>query len=39
MRPVHLDMWTFVDEPEEVIDAIKNAKTWDEGAINFATND
>lgn len=32
----HLDMWKFVSEPEEVIDAIKNSAKWDEGAINFA---
>jgi hypothetical protein len=32
----HLEMWTFVDEPEQVIDSIKNAPGWDEYSINFA---
>ncbi len=34
----HLKMWTFVDDPEQVLDAIKNAEPWDENAITFATN-
>jgi uncharacterized protein (TIGR00730 family) len=34
----HLEMWTFVDEPDQVLDAIKNAAPWDENAINFAAN-
>jgi uncharacterized protein (TIGR00730 family) len=34
----HRQMWTFVEEPEEVIDAIKNAVSWDKNAIHFATN-
>jgi len=33
----HLDMWTFVDHPTEVIPAIKAAKSWSENAIDFAT--
>lgn len=37
MHEKHLEMWTFVDEPEQVIYAIKNAVKWDEGAIGFAT--
>ncbi len=32
----HLDMWRFVDEPEDVIDALINAPGWHSGAINFA---
>ncbi len=32
----HLDMWTFVDEPEDVIDALENAPKWSERAIEFA---
>jgi len=36
MRPEHLEMWTFVNEPEKVIPAILNAKVWNETAINFA---
>jgi len=37
MHEKHLDMWTFVDEPEDIILALKNAPEWDEGAISFAT--
>ena len=33
----HLQMWTFVDEPEQVIDSIKNATIWHNDAIKFAT--
>jgi uncharacterized protein (TIGR00730 family) len=36
MNSVHLEMWKVVSEPEEVINAIKNSKPWDKGAINFA---
>jgi uncharacterized protein (TIGR00730 family) len=36
MRPVHNEMWTIVDHPEEVVPAIENAKPWDEDAIRFA---
>ncbi len=36
MKDIHLDMWMVVNEPEEVLDAIKNSKPWDKGAINFA---
>lgn len=32
----HLDMWRFVDEPEDVINALINAPSWHSGAINFA---
>jgi uncharacterized protein (TIGR00730 family) len=34
----HRQMWTFVDEPEEVLDAIRNAVKWDKDAIHFANN-
>lgn len=34
----HRNMYTFVYEPEAVIVAIRQAKTWDEGAIDFAVN-
>lgn len=34
----HRQMWTFVDEPEEVLDAITNAVKWDKEAIHFANN-
>jgi uncharacterized protein (TIGR00730 family) len=36
MDPRHLEMWAFVDEPEDVIDALKNAPAWSEEAIQFA---
>jgi uncharacterized protein (TIGR00730 family) len=32
----HLEMWAFVDEPEDVIDALENAPKWSEEAIEFA---
>lgn len=38
MNKKHLEMWTFADEPEHIMDAIKNAAPWDENAIMFATN-
>lgn len=37
MHEKHLDMWDFVDHPEEVIPRLKAAKSWSEKAINFAT--
>ena len=36
MKPKHLEMWTFVNEPEEVIPAIQNAAKWDSDSIKFA---
>lgn len=38
MREEHLEMWSFVDKPEGIIPAIKAAKEWSSGAINFAAN-
>ena len=38
MNEKHLQMWTFVNEPEEVIPAILQATPWNEDAISFATN-
>ncbi|HZH95348.1 MAG TPA: TIGR00730 family Rossman fold protein [Flavisolibacter sp.] len=32
-----LAMWTFIDEPEQVIEAIKKAVVWNKEAIKFAT--
>lgn len=32
----HTDMWTFVDEPDQVIPALQSAKSWDNTAIHFA---
>jgi uncharacterized protein (TIGR00730 family) len=36
MHEKHLKMWTFVNEPEDVIHALKNAPDWGEDAIEFA---
>lgn len=38
MHEKHLAMWSFVDQPHEVIDALITAATWDKSAIDFATN-
>jgi uncharacterized protein (TIGR00730 family) len=38
MQPRHLDMWSFVDTPEDIIPALTDAPDWHEGAINFATH-
>lgn len=32
----HSDMWTFVNDPAEVIPALLSAKEWDNNAIHFA---
>jgi uncharacterized protein (TIGR00730 family) len=32
----HLDMWSVVDEPEYVLDAIDGARDWDSNALQFA---
>jgi hypothetical protein len=29
-------MWAFVDEPEDVIDALENAPKWSKEAIEFS---
>jgi uncharacterized protein (TIGR00730 family) len=36
MRPIHRDIWTVVDQPEEVLDAIRSAPRWDGSAIKYA---
>jgi uncharacterized protein (TIGR00730 family) len=38
MHKKHLRMWTFVDEAEEVLPAIKHTGEWGEGALNIARN-
>ena len=38
MHKKHLDMWTFVDEPEEVIPALTKAQSWSKEALSFAIN-
>lgn len=32
----HTEMWTFVDEPDQVIPALVSGKAWDSNAIHFA---
>jgi len=32
----HLKMWTVVDEPEQVLDAIENAHPWSSDALQYA---
>jgi uncharacterized protein (TIGR00730 family) len=36
MGSKHLKMWSVVDEPEQVLDAIENSHTWDSDALQFA---
>ncbi len=38
MHPRHLDIWSEVEEPEEVLRAIREAPDWDSNAITFAQN-
>lgn len=39
MRTQHLEMWSFVDNPEDVIPRIKRTKEWSSDAIQFAAAD
>lgn len=36
MNEKHLAMWQFVNEPEDIISALKNAPAWSKDAIKFA---
>ena len=36
MRNIHRDIWTVVGQPEEVLDAIRDAPDWDGSAIKYA---
>ncbi len=36
MRELHRDIWTVVDQPGEVLDAIRNSPKWDGTAIKYA---
>ncbi|MBC7186076.1 MAG: TIGR00730 family Rossman fold protein [Calditrichaeota bacterium] len=36
MDPRHRQMWTVVDEPAEVLEAIRQAPPWPSGAVQFA---
>lgn len=38
MHEKHHEMWTFVDQTDQVLPAIYNAPKWDVNAIHFATN-
>ncbi len=38
MHEKHRQMWTFVNDPEEVMASIYNAEDWSKEAIHFATN-
>lgn len=38
MHKKHLEIWSFVEEPEEVLEKIKTSKNWDANAIEFAVN-
>jgi uncharacterized protein (TIGR00730 family) len=36
MHPRHSDMWSFVEEPEGVLPAIRGAAAWSREAVDFA---
>jgi hypothetical protein len=36
MGSSHLKMWSVVDEPEQVLEAIENSHAWDSAALQFA---
>ena len=36
MRDIHTDIWSVVNEPEEVLEAIQNATGWDGSKIKYA---
>lgn len=36
MREIHKDIWTVVDRPDQVLQAIQNAPGWDGSAIKYA---
>jgi uncharacterized protein (TIGR00730 family) len=38
MHPRHREMGVFVDEPEGVMEAIRNSAVWNKEAIEFAVN-
>jgi uncharacterized protein (TIGR00730 family) len=37
MASKHLEMWRFVNEPEEVVPALRSSPGWDQDAIKFAS--
>lgn len=36
MRPEHHDIWTVIETPEQLINAIQQSPDWDHSAIDFA---
>jgi len=36
MKAKHLKMWSFVDEPPDVLSTVRNTPPWDKNAIQFA---
>ncbi|MCG6912724.1 TIGR00730 family Rossman fold protein [bacterium BMS3Abin03] len=38
MHKKHLEIWSFVEEPEEVLEKINTSKNWGANAIEFAVN-
>jgi uncharacterized protein (TIGR00730 family) len=36
MRDIHKKMWSVINKPSEVLEAIKNAPEWDGSAIKYA---
>ena len=36
MRPEHRELWSVIEDPEDIIKAIDNAPKWDESAIKIA---
>ena len=36
MGSSHLKMWSVVDEPEDVLEAIENSHAWDSSALEYA---
>jgi uncharacterized protein (TIGR00730 family) len=36
MRTVHKDIWTVIEHPGQVLEAIRNAPKWDGSAIKYA---
>ena len=36
IRDIHIDIFSVVSEPEEVLDAIHNAPEWDGSKIKYA---
>jgi predicted Rossmann-fold nucleotide-binding protein len=36
MREIHSKIWTFVNNPSEVMEAIRNAPDWDGSVIKYA---